>query len=160
MYEAQEKARSIEARTGTERMQKTNRKRRHQRNNDEEESEDDEIAGQGQQEGRDGVKVLSTIQKACLTFCIALLDQKHMHHDYDSAMMCALAVLCVKSIGSKSVDQYPPILYKMIQIARFMVVQQAFEKVQPPAEFGDEGYKSDGEDYGSERFPAEEVEGF
>ena len=43
----------------------------------------------------------------------------------------------------------------MVKIAQFIVVQQAFEGVQPPAEFSDEGYESNGEDYGSELFRAD-----
>ena len=133
LYEAQGEFRRVEARSGTERRQKSNRKRRRRRNSNKEESEDDENAGQEQQEGGDGVKESTAIHKACLTFCITLLDQRHLHHDYDSAIVCALAVLGVKSPGWKGVDQYPPILSKVIKIARFMVMQQAFEDVTLPA---------------------------
>ena len=43
----------------------------------------------------------------------------------------------------------------MVKIAQFIMVQQAFEGVQPLAEFGNKGYKSNGEDYGSELFRAD-----
>ena len=36
-----------------------------------------------------------------------------------------------------------------------MVVQQAFEGVQPPVEFGNKGYESDKEDYRSKPFGAD-----
>ena len=83
---------------------------------------------------------LPAIRQACLSFRITLLDQRHIQHDYDSAIVCALAVLSVKSAGWKGVDQYPSILSKIIKIARFkiarfMIVQKAFDKVQPPVEF-------------------------
>jgi superfamily II DNA helicase RecQ len=158
LYEAQDEAQNAEAMIEQQGTHKTKRKGRRRRNNDKEESEGEEYAGQEQPDGEDEAKELTAIQRACLAFCIALLDQKHIHHDYDSAMVCALAVLGVKSPGWKGVDQYPPILSKMIKIARFMVVQQAFEEVQPPAEFGDEGYESDGEDYGSEQGIVDEVD--
>jgi hypothetical protein len=42
---------------------------------------------------------LSSIQRACLTFCIALISQKITRREYDSALVCALAVLGVKEDG-------------------------------------------------------------
>jgi hypothetical protein len=65
-----------------------------------------------------------------------------------------LAVLGVKEVGWKGVDQYPPILSKLIKISRFMVVQQAFDEVQLMDEFAE--LEDDGKDYGSEE---EEEEG-
>jgi hypothetical protein len=44
-------------------------------------------------------------------------------------------VLGVKEVGWKGVDQYPPILSKLIKISRFIVVQQAFNEVQLVEEF-------------------------
>jgi hypothetical protein len=62
-------------------------------------------------EGNQAVR-LSSIQKACLRFCIALLDQRITCREYDSPLVCA---------------QYPPILSAMIKVARFMVGQQGLE---------------------------------
>ena len=68
--------------------------------------------------------------------------------------MEAAKVLGVKEVGWKGVDQYPPILSKLIKISRFMVVQQAFDEVQPVDEFAE--LEDDGKNYGSEE---EEEEG-
>ncbi|KAF2820470.1 hypothetical protein CC86DRAFT_304521, partial [Ophiobolus disseminans] len=50
---------------------------------------------------------LSRIQKACLEFCIALLDHRITCREYDSPLVCALAVLGVKEEGWKGPKQYP-----------------------------------------------------
>jgi hypothetical protein len=81
---------------------------------------------------------LSRIQKACLGFCIALMDQRIMRREYDSPLVCALAVLGVKEEGWKGAEQYPPILSAMIKVARFMVVQQGSELADPIDESSDE----------------------
>jgi hypothetical protein len=39
-------------------------------------------------------KKLSRLQKACLEFCIALLDHQITRREYDSPFVCAMAVLC------------------------------------------------------------------
>jgi hypothetical protein len=70
---------------------------------------------------------LSRLQKACLEFCIALLDHQITRREYDSPLVCALAVLGVKEDGWKGPEQYPPILSAVIKTARFMVVQQGLE---------------------------------
>jgi superfamily II DNA helicase RecQ len=70
---------------------------------------------------------LTRLQKACLEFCIALLDHQITRREYDSPFVCALAVLGVKEDGWKGPEQYPPILSAVIKIARFMVVQQGLE---------------------------------
>jgi hypothetical protein len=44
-------------------------------------------------------EALSSIQKACLNFCIALLSQSITRKEYDSPLVCALAVLGVKEDG-------------------------------------------------------------
>ena len=90
---------------------------------------------------------LSKIQKACLDFCIELLNQSISRREYDSALVCALAVLGVKEDGWKGPEQYPPVLSAVIKLARFMVVQQALEWSEPFEEdefHGDSAYESDG----------------
>ncbi|TKA44793.1 hypothetical protein B0A49_13622 [Cryomyces minteri] len=92
---------------------------------------------------------LTTIQKACLEFCIELLNQSITRKEYDSALVCALAVLGVKEDGWKGPEQYPPILSAVIKVARFIVVQQALELSEPfeDEEFNaDSGHDSDGSD--------------
>jgi hypothetical protein len=47
-------------------------------------------------EGIGKPEALLGIQKACLEFCIALLSQSITRKEYDSLLVCALAVLGVK----------------------------------------------------------------
>jgi hypothetical protein len=92
-------------------------------------------------------QTLSSIQKASLEFCIALLSQKITRKEYDSPSVCALAVLGVKENGRKSPEQYPPVLSAVIKVVRFMVVQQALELSGPldDDEFdSDSAYESNG----------------
>jgi hypothetical protein len=70
---------------------------------------------------------LSRLQKACLKFCIALLDHQITRREYDSPLVYALAVLGVKEDGWKGPEQYPPMLSAIIKVARFIVVQQGLE---------------------------------
>jgi hypothetical protein len=56
-----------------------------------------------------------------------LLDHQITCREYDSPLVCALAVLGVKKEGWKGPEQYPPILSAVIKTARFMVVQQGLE---------------------------------
>ncbi|KAI1670755.1 hypothetical protein L13192_06271, partial [Pyrenophora tritici-repentis] len=58
--------------------------------------------------------------------------------EYDSPLVCALAVLGVKEDGWKGPEQYPPILSAVIKIARFMVVQKGLEMSGPEEDSGDE----------------------
>lgn len=83
---------------------------------------------------------LTNIQKACLEFCIALLNQRITRKEYDSPLVCALAVLGVKEGGWKGPEQYPPILSAVIKVARFMVVQRALELSEP---FREDEFDSD-----------------
>jgi len=128
------------------------KKGKKRRTRDDADSEEEE---QGEEQSEEAEQQeLTAIQRACLQFCMALLDQRNIDHDYDGAFVCGLAVLGVKEVGWKGVDTYPPILSKLIKIARFMVVQQAFDEVQPADEFAE--FEDDGKNYGSEE---EEEEG-
>jgi hypothetical protein len=49
---------------------------------------------------------LSRLQKACLEFCIALLDYQITRKEYDSPLVCTLAVLGVKKEDWKGPEQY------------------------------------------------------
>ncbi|EAW15378.1 uncharacterized protein NFIA_047030 [Aspergillus fischeri NRRL 181] len=68
---------------------------------------------------------MTTIEKACLEFCIELLNQRHRSHEYESALVCAMAVLGQGDTGWRDPESYPLILSHMIKVARFMVVQKA-----------------------------------
>jgi hypothetical protein len=70
---------------------------------------------------------LGRFQKACLEFCIALLDHQITRKEYDSPLVCALAVLGVEEEGWKGPEQYPLRLSAVNKTARFMVVQQELE---------------------------------
>jgi hypothetical protein len=70
---------------------------------------------------------LSRLQKACLEFCIALLDHRITRTEYDSPLVCGLAVLGIKKEGWKEPEQYPPILSAVIKVTRFLVVQQGLD---------------------------------
>jgi hypothetical protein len=85
----------------------------------------------GEEQDQPDQPKLSRIQKACLVFCIALMNQSITRKEYDSPLVCALAVLGVKEDGWKGPEQYPPILSAVIKVARFMVVQQALELSEP-----------------------------
>jgi hypothetical protein len=78
-----------------------------------------------------------------------LLSQSITRKEYDSLLVCALAVLGVKEDGWKGAEQYPPILLAVIKVARFMVVQQALEVLElfTNDKFeSDSAYKSDSSD--------------
>ncbi|KAK3065108.1 hypothetical protein LTS18_010261 [Coniosporium uncinatum] len=106
---------------------------------------DDKEKERGEADEEDKPRKLTSIQAACLDFCIQLLNQRITRKEYDSALVCALAVLGVKEGGWKGPEQYPPILSAVIKVARFMVVQKALQISQPFAgeEFEDDsGYDS------------------
>jgi hypothetical protein len=78
-----------------------------------------------------------------------LLSQLITRKEYDSPLVCALAVLGVKEDSWKGPEQYPPILSAVIKVTRFIVVQQALELSEPLAnnEFdSDSAYESDSSD--------------
>jgi hypothetical protein len=107
--------------------------------------EEMETEGNRTAEGISEPESLSNIQKACLTFCIALLSQSITRKEYDILIVCALAVLGVKEDGWKGPEQYSPILSAVIKVARFMLVQQALELSGPFDEEleSDSAYESD-----------------
>jgi len=53
---------------------------------------------------QDKLKPLTRIQKACLDFCIELLNQTVTQREYDSTLVCALAMLGVNEDGWKGPD--------------------------------------------------------
>ena len=54
--------------------------------------------------------------------------------EYESAMVCALAVMGVSEFGWRGPDSYPPILSSVIKCAKFMVVQKARNRAGAPRE--------------------------
>lgn len=65
------------------------------------------------------------IENACLTFCLELLNQRIGADEYECALVCALAVLGRSRTGWHTPDSFPPILSRIIKLARFMVLGQA-----------------------------------
>jgi hypothetical protein len=84
----------------------------------------------------------SSTQKACLTFCIALLSQSITRKEYDSPLVCALAMLGVKEGGWQSSRLFPPVLPAAMKVARSMMVQQSLE-LSGPFDEDDSAYESD-----------------
>ncbi|EAW15375.1 uncharacterized protein NFIA_046900, partial [Aspergillus fischeri NRRL 181] len=58
---------------------------------------------------------MTAIEKACLEFCIELLNQRHRSHEYESALVCAMAVLGQGEAGWRDPESYPPILSRVIK---------------------------------------------
>jgi hypothetical protein len=72
-----------------------------------------------------GGDALSPSAKACLVFCLTLLDQRVRGTEYESPLVCALALLGISADGWRECGQYTKILSAMIKLSRFMVVQAA-----------------------------------
>lgn len=99
---------------------------------------------------------MSELQRACLSFCIELLNQTIHNREYDMALVCALATLGVSPSGRgfRGADTYPSILSAIIKVAHFMVIQHAEQLARPaiddqlsvcssPCAFDDSGYESE-----------------
>jgi hypothetical protein len=80
------------------------------------------------------VPPLSPIQKRCLDFCIELLNQREVQREYDSAMVCAMAILGLRERGWRTPKDYPPMLSSIVKVARFMIIQKAIELAGPMRE--------------------------
>ncbi len=99
--------------------------------NDQDNDEDSDNSEDGDQR-RDGnengaEESLTEVQQACLRFCMTLLQQRITRKEYDSVLVCALAVLGVKDDGWRGPAEYPPILSAMVKVNRFLVVQQGLQ---------------------------------
>ncbi|CEN60832.1 hypothetical protein ASPCAL03264 [Aspergillus calidoustus] len=80
---------------------------------------------------KDGVEAAATeveawqmtpVEQACLEFCIELMNQRHRTHEYESALVCAMAVQGWGEARWRDPSSYPPILSRVLKVARFMVV--------------------------------------
>lgn len=104
-----------------------------------EESEEGEenVEGESDRESsEEDEDVMTAIRTACLNFCIELLNEKIQFNEYDSALVCAMAVLGVSETGWRGPESYPPILSAVIKCARFMVFQKAVMIGKPATEDG------------------------
>jgi hypothetical protein len=68
---------------------------------------------------------ITPMEQACLEFCIELMNQCHRTHEYESALVCAMAVQGWGEARWRDPSSYPPILSRVLKVARFMVVQKA-----------------------------------
>jgi hypothetical protein len=80
------------------------------------------------------VPLLSPIQRRSLDFCIKLLNQWVVQREYDSAIVCAMAVLGLQERGWRTPKDYPPMLSSIVKVARFMIIQKAIELARPMRE--------------------------
>ena len=58
-----------------------------------------------------------------------MLARKCRGHEYKLPMLCAIAILAVKPQGWHSANEYPPIMSYIIKMARFIIIQMAFQQV-------------------------------
>ncbi|KAJ5609933.1 hypothetical protein N7510_006652 [Penicillium lagena] len=89
--------------------------------------------GQSQGDHTDEEYQMTSIQTACMDFCIELLNQRIGAEEYECALVCALAVLGQGRDRWRDAESYPPILSKMIKISRFMVLHKSL-RLDPRAE--------------------------
>ncbi|KAL5042126.1 hypothetical protein BDW71DRAFT_155206 [Aspergillus fruticulosus] len=69
--------------------------------------------------------IMTPMETACLEFCIELLNQKIKVHEYEIPLVCAMAVLGQGERAWHDFTSYPPIISRVLKVARFMVVQKA-----------------------------------
>ncbi len=75
---------------------------------------------------------LNELSYICLDFCFTLLQKQYSKSEYSNVLVCELTVLRVQILESQwrwmSSDNYLLILLKIIKIAYFIVIEQAFQK--------------------------------
>ncbi|KAL4732835.1 hypothetical protein BDV11DRAFT_215147 [Aspergillus similis] len=59
--------------------------------------------------------VMTPLETACLEFCIELLNQKTKVHEYESTLVCAMAVLGRGEQGWRDPNSYPPIISRVLK---------------------------------------------
>ncbi len=67
---------------------------------------------------------MTVIETTYLEFYIELLNQQYCTQEYESPLVCAMAVLGRSEKGWRDADSYPLILSRVIKIARFLLVQK------------------------------------
>ena len=72
------------------------------------------------------------LSQAYLDFYQTLLQEQYSKNEYDSILVYRLAVLGVRKLGGQQYQaqlyDYPPILSRIIKIARFIVIEKAFRE--------------------------------
>ena len=79
--------------------------------------------------GERSIRVSGLLQ-ACLRFCIALLARKAMGDEYGLPLICAMAVLGVKGDKWATPENYPPVMSRIIKVAKFMLIQLMWQDVE------------------------------
>jgi superfamily II DNA or RNA helicase len=95
----------------------------------EEQEQEDVEENREEDVGDEESQPLKPVQRACLDFCIELMNQTVHRKEYDCALVCSMAVLGVNPFrsGWRDPESYPPIISSVLKIAHFMVVQKATE---------------------------------
>ena len=70
---------------------------------------------------------LTRLERACLEFLLALLDQSSSEDKYELPLINALAVLGLTKDRFKGTNTYPSLLSSVIKISRFFVLHYSFE---------------------------------
>ena len=73
---------------------------------------------------------LRGLKVKCLRFCIALLRRRMMAREYEVPLVCAMVLLAVTPQGWMDQYQYPPVISRVIKVARFMVIQSALQRAE------------------------------
>jgi len=71
----------------------------------------------------------SPLHGCCLRVCLQLLDQSVRTREYESPLICALAVLGVTERGFKTPQQYTSLLSSMIKLSRYFAVRAALHGI-------------------------------
>ncbi|KAH2744944.1 hypothetical protein KXW10_000464, partial [Aspergillus fumigatus] len=58
-------------------------------------------------------------------WAMTAIEKRHRSYEYESVLVCAMAVLGQGEAGWWDPESYPLILSRVIKVARFMVVQKA-----------------------------------
>ena len=69
--------------------------------------------------------LMSSLEKACLEFCMEFFNQRCRASEYESVLMCAMAVLSRRKSGWHDRKDYANLLSQVARVARFMLVQRA-----------------------------------
>ncbi|KAJ5541863.1 hypothetical protein N7461_007866 [Penicillium sp. DV-2018c] len=85
----------------------------------------EDTSSEDEHAGRDSEWELSPIDTACLNFCMELLNQRSRAADYESALVCAVAVQGRGEASWRDANSYAPILSRIIKVARFILVHKA-----------------------------------
>ncbi|CAC9888840.1 unnamed protein product, partial [Aureobasidium pullulans] len=70
---------------------------------------------------------MQELERGILFFIISLLDYVVQGWEYESPLVCALAVIAVRPQGWLGLDKFPSILSALIKTSRYLVLQEAYE---------------------------------